>query len=148
MKKIVLPIIGFIFLISCTNEQDDLKNHLIGLRWEISEMKYKNIDYEPYLIFSSFVFEKEGKCNIPIIRLEKGFINKKDRFAKWTLVDENRISIESVKDYANGVFTICIDKDEKSKSVFIVIESKDLYVKAYRLLGKGFNEPLPKTCDK
>lgn len=144
MKKVFLLLVT-IFFISC-DKKKDVENYLIGLRWEILEITHKDQNYEPYLTFSSYKFEENGNCSTPMVRLKKGFQNKNDRFAKWSLIDVNRIKIESKKEYLNGEFTLCLNKDYQNKFVYITIESDELYVKAYRVLGKGFNEPIPSTC--
>lgn len=145
MKRFVLLIIGLTFFTSC-DKKKIVEDYLIGLRWEVLEMTYKGQNYEPYLVFSSFSFKKEGKCLIPVPRLNNKFIKDGEELANWSILDVNKIKIESVKEYLNGEFTFCLGKDQKNKVVYITIESKDLYIKAYRLFGKGFNEPLPSIC--
>lgn len=146
MKKIILLSILFL-LISC-NSKKSIENYLTSNnKWIIDKMNYKKQDLEPLLIFDFISFNNNGECSIPTVRLEEGLMKKEDRVASWSL-DGNLLTMKSVKEYMNGKFRVCFGKDTEQRRVFMVIKSKDLYLKAYRgLFNDGFYKSIPFECN-
>ena len=142
IKFILFPL-TFI-LLSCQQKLDD---YLILRSWIITEMTFKDIDLKPYLRMNNLDFEKNNQCTIPLSALDEDSVFKSDMNAKWSITEGNRLKIHSVKEYMNGEFNICFGKDQSKKSVYIIVKSQELYIKAYRgNFGEGFKEPLPISC--
>lgn len=116
--------------------------------WTIREMTYKGQNLKPVLLMNLLIFENNGKCNIPLDQDGFSRINLKEADAKWSLTEEGKLKIESVKEYLNGEFDFCFGKDPVKKSVYIIISSQDLYLKAYRKYGEGYTSELPISCQE
>ena len=143
IKYLLIPI-----LMSFSSCQEKIDDYLILRSWIISEMTYKGNDLKPYLTMNSLNFKKDNKCVIPIYD-DGGVVYKSHKKAKWLITADNKLKIESVKEYLNGEFEICFGKDQMIKSVYIIIKSKDLYLKAYRgNFGEGFKDDLPISCNE
>ena len=125
-----------------------MENYLTERSWIITEMTYKDENLRPYLTSNVLFFWDENNCTIPYVAEEVKFLNKNDKKAKWFLTGNNTLKIESVKEYINGEFQFCFRKDHELKAVYIIIKSKDFYLKAYKgQHGKGYSDSLPLSCD-
>ena len=141
LKYLLIPVL--ILFSSCQEKLDD---YLILRSWIIKEMVYKGEDLKPNLTMNVLGFETNNKCDIPIYN-DGSSIYKSDSNGKWSITADNKLKIESVKEYMNGEFDICFGKDEVVKSVYMIVKSEDLYLKAYRgNFREGFKDALPISC--
>ncbi len=131
-------------IIGMSSCQTKTEVYLIERTWIVEEAHYKDENLMPHLLTFTFRFYQSKKCQIPYTDKGDGFIDNKEFAGKWSIIESDKLNIESARGYINGEFKFCFEKDKKGQE-YLIISSEELYIKARR--GKfGGNTPMPFSC--
>jgi len=143
MKLLTLIILSLV-IISCSESTEE---YLVS-QWGIQEMSFKGEAIEETFLSNLFILEENNICEVPII-LNDDDILKDNRIGKWSFdVANNLLTIESQNPYLDGVFKICFEKNLEYKRIMLIMESKDVFVKASKGITqyRGSGGKLPIEC--
>jgi len=119
----------FIFA-NCKNNQDKI----LGGTWSIKEIRVNQKNFLPFLYVNTFGFHCEDKS----AWFHASYFFESDKLANWEVVENNgifdSIKIKSKIKIYNDSFKIKITKSTESEQLHLIMESKNVYISAYKIV--------------